>query len=195
MRCYQIGDTIDGLLVDRESTPSIQTPKGSLFGLVLTRTLRDLFLEAPRYWCTLRQARVSVTTKHIVLDAEETEDTEKAHQALVRMTTASGVDGKVRLTAGSYNEREVNNWITRFYHPFPSAGVQAFCTTERLTELCEGTDALDVVLLMQPGSTIRVSRDGQLEGGFHELLVRWNGSRLNTYARGGVCAGFADACV
>ena len=189
MHCYEIGETVGGLLVNREDRePYIPTPHGCPLILSLSQEMHRLFQEAPKNWCYLERAAVSFQKEKLVLAPEDLFSANRVSQALVRVSAAPGVSGHVHLTAASYGEAEQRGRVVRQYHPFPSAGVTPLCSADVVHEAQEGAEMLDLLVLLNPGAQLRIERDGQLEGACPEIYVQWTGKRLNAYGRGAVGA-------
>jgi hypothetical protein len=95
-------------------------------------------------------------------------------QLLLRLGTAGGVGGKAYLTANVLEEKMDQGRVSKHPSPFPSLGVQPLCTDEELARLQKGVEAIDLLLLMNPGANFCVRRTGGLEGAPPVLAVKWS---------------------
>lgn len=189
MHCFQVADTIAaGLLVTRRRyeevppyrvptsvnvDPHIVTPPGCALQVLLDPELAEdedvraappgnLYLTA----ADLKYKQGSLVLTRARLKGER--------QALVRIETAGGVFGKAFVTSNTYDENMERGHVRRVYHPFPSVGVQALCTPEELARIRNGLEFVDVLVLMQPGSSFRIKRTGKLEGAAPWMSVKWD---------------------
>lgn len=121
----------------------------------------------------------------------------RQEQALVRVETAAGVGGKVRLTSCAFDGAMKAGRVVDTYHAFPPTGVTALCTPDMLERIRGGVDYLDVFVLMNPGARFRIERSGALEGAKKYITVCWTGDDLRpsapSYADLGGAGDFATA--
>lgn len=177
MNLFQVTEGVrPGLPIVRDEFPHIPTPIGCSTRLLLDEPLVEVIQSRPRDR-TLRLNRASVDFgRDSMLFKKPGRRPERL--ALVRVETAAGVDGKVFLTANSYDVAMKKNEVKRDYRRFPDAGITAFCTDEYLAAVHQGVEFLDVVALMYPGASFRLFRNGRLEGASPQMFVHWNGTEL-----------------
>jgi hypothetical protein len=185
MRCYRVTERVKkGLLVHTEHEqgqvhPFIPTPDGCPMRLFLDTQLTAAIQSCDPVELRLVSARVEFADGYILFrSAPRSHD----RQAFVRVETAGGVDGQVKLTANSYTTALKKSGhfpeVARRYAEFPDAGVVPFCTPEELDRVAKGVDFLDVLLVMHKGASFRIERTGELDGASPELFVHWNGYDL-----------------
>jgi hypothetical protein len=188
MYCYQITERVrHGLPVMREEGfPVIPTPTGCPFRLLLADSMATTIRELPE-----GELRIGVKDGQVVpMDVEFSDKHilfkrrmyRSAKQALVRVETYAGMDGKVMLTASSFDNRMAGNQqnarVRRVYKPFPDDGVVPLCTPNVVEEACKGVPFLDMFVMLYPGASFRIVRNGKLEGASPWMQVNWNGYDL-----------------
>lgn len=117
--------------------------------------------------------------------------------ACIHLVTEAGAGGKLRLTANSHDEviEEVKQGRYNYqkveyrWKPFPSVGVEVL-NPHQVDITPEGfvhwrlewdvEDAPSLLLSMQPRSSFRIWRTGQLEGAPSMFIVSWSGTELRT---------------
>ncbi len=190
---------------DRE--PVIPTPEGCNVPIVLNRELTDCLSLIAKKESRLSgfrlgynnscQKQLSEWERRVGIDADLVNNTlvvkppqlfnrrnrrglPRKTDALVRLETASGVNGRVHLTSGQAEE-DLNSYgeVVQRFHSFPPLGVTPLCTPEMLNSGREGVPFLDLFVLMNPGSRFRIARDGELEGCRRTMFVRWTGFELS----------------
>lgn len=121
----------------------------------------------------------------------EEKDKNGTGDAVIVLSTSPGVNGKLRLSANTFNERvDTKQWgkhthrkVVRVWHSFPPAGVELL-NPEHVTidaegicscnPECKATGMPPILLRMVLGSSFRVWRDGELGGAAPVFLVSWS---------------------
>lgn len=178
MKCFQVTEHVrPGLFISRHGEPHIPTPTGCALKIQLDKEIVEFVRTLPkdRGQPRLQYAAVDFAREGLVL-RRSTRRTER--QALVRIETAGGVNGRVFLRANGYSESMERGWVRKDHDPFPPPGIQPLCTDEEVTRVNAGIEMLDLMCIMNPGSSFRIDRTGQLEGASPFLCVRWNGNTM-----------------
>jgi hypothetical protein len=181
MFCYEIAETVDGLTYQwsADGYVRIPTPPGSM-KVELHHDLQELLEDAPAdfriYW-----AGVELNRDGLLLKPMQRRRAMQDKQALVHVVTFAGIGGKVTLTGNTYDEVFKNGVVIPQHRPFPPVGVNHLCSEEQLEQICAlGMEALDCFLIMNPGSSFRIHRTGNLEGASPQIFVHWKGGQLYT---------------
>lgn len=211
MQCFTFTEQAVPFLrgvLDEDRDPVIPTPEGCDMSIVLgkdftqqlTRAAKDfpgmsgfrLGYNASRMRrLSERDRRVGVAVEMqlntLILNPPDRRRPRRAHkeQALVRIETAGGVGGKVRLTSSVHDEELKSGRVVDNYHPFPSMGIQPLCNDEMLKRVNAGVEVLDLFVLMNPGARFRIQRSGDLkDSAVHGtdakryITVTWTGDEL-----------------
>jgi hypothetical protein len=177
MYCFQVTERVNvglPILWDDEG-PSLEQPEGWPGQLKLDAPLAEGIVWASEFGVTrLWQTSLDVGVNYLLFK-KPSKTNERI--ALVHIATAAGVGGKVYLTANAYEE-VMQHKVTREYRPFPGAGVTPLCKPEVVAAANAGVDALNMLVMMHPGASFRIRRNGKLEGASPQLFVQWNGSAL-----------------
>jgi hypothetical protein len=177
MHCWSLGEKAKlGIAINREEHPHITVPEGCPLMLMLDKELTEFTERIPPGVATLERA--GIVFEHGVMVLKNLGNVASTRQALVRIETAGGVNGKVRLTAEAYDDDMQHGEGKKLRHPFPPPGVEAICTDEWKNKYRKGVDILDLFVIMSPKTSFRIERDGQLEGASPEMFVRWTGATL-----------------
>jgi hypothetical protein len=193
MQCFRIEEGVErGLLFEQgDEGAYIPAPAGSSLKFLLDDELKEAIREFAPLPLQLVEARAEFGDGFLMLKpAPKRRD----KQALVRVETAAGIGGRVRLMSCSYTSvlgtgrDEVTPRVYIQNHPFPDAGVLAFCTKKEMERVNNGVDVLDVLMLLHQGARFRIQRGGELYGISPWIDVRWDGYRLtlktnNSYER------------
>lgn len=176
MHCYELTDSVRaGLSVSRSGVPHIPTPHGCLG----TVTLDEPMVEAIDFMPEEAEVRLKRVTLNLrrgeVLLKKAVQDD---RLALLRICPAAGDGGRVRLTANAYDTKLERGSVGRVYRPFPDAGIQPLCTDDVLAQANEGVELLDILVMMYPGASFRVIRNGRLRDqtgaeASPEMFVKW----------------------
>lgn len=192
MRCFQVMEEVkQGIPVligsgeEGHVAPYLPTPPGCTMRLLLdtqiTDCVKDCFNTDPDYPHALKDVNVEFGDGFILFRGKKKHGRLHDRQCLVRVVTAGGVGGKVRLTSNSYvtqlRGRKVPE-VQRAYNAFPDDGVLTFCTAEELERINEGVAYLDVVLVMHKGASFRIQRNGALEGASPWMSIQWTGEGI-----------------
>ena len=126
---------------------------------------------------------VEIAEQHILLHGRPGRD----RMALLQLTVAPGIGGKVTLTSSDMTSGVVKQQVARTYKPFPDAGVQLLGHPGAAEGYNAGVDFIDTLLLLYPGASFRVARTGKLsdDSGWKApavLFVAWTGSKLKLTA-------------
>lgn len=184
MRGFEITETVScGIPIVREGEPHIAVPAGCAVDVRLHYKLLDFIASLKSDTAKLqigekrdRQFTLQQPAANNLLLLCPFSGLQD-HRALVRLYTAGGVGGKVYLTANVLEEtRNARGHVSKRPSAFPPLGVQHFCDDEQLEKVRSGVDALDVLVVMGPGSNICIRRTGNLEGAQSVLSLRWNGA-------------------
>lgn len=177
MKCYELKDDTlrEGLLITDESgSPRINiTTDGGIF-LPLDTRLADVYQRAPKI-APIRQHTAILGKDRRTLSSPRKTD----QLALVRLSVAGGENGTVSLSGCAFDENvnEHEGRVDKLYRPFPSQGIELLGNYEE-PEPWFGSDRLELALIMLPGASFRVSRDGQLHGARMHTYLYWNGYKL-----------------
>lgn len=162
-----------GIAINREDTPSIDTPEGCSVVVMLDRELTEFVERLPPGVPWLKRAGIVFEKGVMVLKRERGHPQQ---QALVHIQTAGGVSGRVFMTSNVFSEKLEHGRVVQQYNEFPPVGVEPLCQAGYSDKLLfEGIEMLDMLVVMNPGSSFRLQRDGQLEGASPHMFVRWNG--------------------
>jgi hypothetical protein len=189
MRCFTVTDRpVSGLYYDMNPVPALAACRGFDVQLdpefateieVLTHLAWDEGkLEWPSKWA-LKWATLNQLKGRVVLQKQSPDLRRKNLQALVRLDTAAGIGGTVRLTSCLREEVMVQGRVVLKDQVFPPLGVAPLCDEATVRALREGVpDGLNVYVMMNPGSAVRIHLSGRLEDHPATLQVKWTGEDL-----------------
>jgi hypothetical protein len=177
MHCFSLTEKVkSGIVISREGGSHISDAEGSSLMMMLDKELTEFVDHLPPGIPRLHRAAVEFQQGVMVLKKSRGR---LPPQALVRLETAGGDGGRVYITANAYDEELVKGRVVRKYRQFPPLGINSFTDQARLDKLFwEGAEILDLFLVMNPGASFRVFRDGRLEGASPQMCVHWNGYDL-----------------
>lgn len=181
MKCYTITEELQrGLVIKSKSIMGAHDPvlsvgdPGSIMHLPLSSDLLRVFNEAATELglteLTLLRAEVS-TNEPLRLIKERNQ---KSSSCLVHVATNNV--GPMWLEANSYEEELQRGRVERRYSSFPSPGVTPVAWGMCIDNNPQG------LFIMQPGSSFRICRRGDLQGASPVLIVAWPGSTLRCFA-------------
>jgi hypothetical protein len=163
--------------------------------VLLEEQLYKAVEELPRGPVRLKRATLEAGKEYLLL--RRCAPTKGEGQALVHVCVAAGEKGQVFVSANAYDEVLERGRVGRAYKAFPGLGVQPLCTDTALEHARHGGEFLDLLVIMNQGSSFRVLRTGQLEGASPQLFVHWSGRELRCTVPGryaeGRAAGFFEA--
>jgi hypothetical protein len=182
MQCFSLTERVrPGIIVNREEYPHIVAPEGCAVMVMLGQELTEFYEQLPPGILRLKRAEVGFEQGVMVLKPARGAPSQ---QALVRVETMGGVEGKVTLTAEAYEEDLRQGRVKKLRHRFPPAGVLALCTDEQTKQHNTGCEVIDLFIVMNPGASFRIERTGQLtdqngESASPEMFIRWTGRALH----------------
>lgn len=211
MQCFSFTEQAVPFLrgvLDEDRDPVIPAPEGCDMSIVLGKEFtRQLTWGATTYpemrdfklgyiphnrisGLSERERRVGVGVEMqlntlVLKPAERHRSRRNKEQALVRVETAGGAGGKVKLTSNVFDEDLRGGRVIDTYRSFPSMGIQPLCTPEMLKRVNAGVEVLDLFILMNPGARFRIQRSGDLKDSAacgtdakRFISVTWTGEEL-----------------
>ncbi len=171
-----------GIIVNRDDGASVTTPPFCSMILMLGQELADFVEKLPPGVPWLKRAAATFNANVLVLKPERGR-TQQA-QALVHIQTAGGAGGRVFMSSNVYTEKLERGAVVQQYEQFPPVGIEPLCKSEYADQLLfEGVEMLDLLVIMNPGSSFRLRRTGNLRDQHGTqasplMFVRWNGHDL-----------------
>lgn len=181
MKCYTITEELErGLVIKSRSVIGSHDPMltvgdpGSMTNMPLSKDLLNVFNEAVTELglTELKLLRAEVSTNAPLRIIKERN--QKSSKALVHVATDSM--GPLWFEANSYQEELQRGRVERRYDNFPTPGVEVVAQGMS----CGGNP--QGLFIMQPGSSFRICRRGDLQGASPVLIVAWPGSTLRCFA-------------
>ena len=181
MKCYTITEEMHkGLVIQSKSLIGSHDPMltigdpGSVTNLPLSKDLLSVFNEAATELglTELKLLRAEVSTNEPLRLIKERN--QKSSQCLVHVATDNV--GPMWFEANSYSEELRRGRVERRYAEFPPPGVEVVARGMSVGGNPQG------LFIMQPGSSFRICRRGDLQDASPVLIVAWPGSTLRCFA-------------
>jgi hypothetical protein len=179
MKCFELTEDVqEGLRVVVDPCDDIsfrlgeERPTDIPLGQTFVRLLREGGIQG-----AVRLHRADVLdlgdNKHKLSKERDVRD----RRALLAVRTAAAPNGQVRVHANSYSEVEENGRVSRKYNDFPTPGISLVASGQCIRG---DTTWEEFLLVLVPGASFRVARNGDLEGAAPEMVVAWNGYKMRS---------------